>query len=107
METKTKDNVFVNLVVVVQYRVLPDKVYEAFYMLHDPEQQIKAFIFDLVRAQVPLLNLDDVYEAFYMLHDPEQQIKAFIFDLVRAQVPLLNLDDVFSKKDDIAIAVKK
>jgi len=73
VETKTKDNVFVNLVVVVQYRVLPDKV----------------------------------YEAFYMLHDPEQQIKAFIFDLVRAQVPLLNLDDVFSKKDDIAIAVKK
>jgi len=73
VETKTKDNVFVNLVVVVQYRVLPDKV----------------------------------YEACYMLHDPEQQIKAFIFDLVRAQVPLLNLDDVFSKKDDIAITVKK
>ncbi|KAL6633043.1 hypothetical protein U3516DRAFT_885548, partial [Neocallimastix sp. 'constans'] len=61
VETKTKDNVFVNLVVVVQYRVLPDKVYEACYMLHDPEQQIKAFIFDLVRAQVPLLNLDDVF----------------------------------------------
>ncbi|ORY21052.1 hypothetical protein LY90DRAFT_676422 [Neocallimastix californiae] len=41
-----------------------------------------------------------------MLQDPEQQIKAFVFDLVRAQVPLLDLDDVFSKKDDIAIAVK-
>jgi regulator of protease activity HflC (stomatin/prohibitin superfamily) len=41
-----------------------------------------------------------------MLQDPEQQINAFVFDLVRAQVPLLDLDDVFSKKDDIAIAVK-
>jgi regulator of protease activity HflC (stomatin/prohibitin superfamily) len=42
-----------------------------------------------------------------MLQDPEQQINAFVFDLVRAQVPLLDLDDVFSKKDDIANAVKK
>ncbi|KAG4087094.1 hypothetical protein H8356DRAFT_1297560 [Neocallimastix lanati (nom. inval.)] len=49
---------------------------------------------------------DKVYEACYMLQDPEQQINAFVFDLVRAQVPLLDLDDVFSKKDDIAIAVK-
>ena len=44
VETKTKDNVFVNLVVAVQYRVLADKVYEACYMLQDPEQQIKAFV---------------------------------------------------------------
>ncbi|MDR2457297.1 MAG: SPFH domain-containing protein [Clostridiales Family XIII bacterium] len=72
VETKTLDNVFVNVVVAVQYRVLANKVYEACYTLQDP-----------------------VY-----------QIKAFVFDLVRAQVPKLVLDDVFSKKDDIADAVK-
>ena len=56
VETKTKDNVFVNIVVAVQYRVLADKVYEACYTLQDPKEQIKAFVFDLVRAQVPLLD---------------------------------------------------
>ena len=72
VETKTLDNVFVNVLVSVQYKVLPEKV----------------------------------FEACYTLHDPWQQIKAFVFDLVRAQVPKLTLDDVFSKKDDIADAVK-
>jgi regulator of protease activity HflC (stomatin/prohibitin superfamily) len=47
-----------------------------------------------------------IYEAFYTLHDPIAQIKAFVFDLVRAQVPILDLDDVFSRKDDIADAVR-
>lgn len=73
VETKTLDNVFVNVVVAVQFKVLPEKI----------------------------------YEACYALQNPENQIKAFVFDLVRAQVPKLNLDDVFSKKDDIANAVKK
>ncbi|MDR2782148.1 MAG: SPFH domain-containing protein [Holosporaceae bacterium] len=72
VETKTLDNVFVNVVVAVQYKVLTEKV----------------------------------FEACYMLQDPGYQIKAFVFDLVRAQVPKLVLDDVFSKKDDIADAVK-
>ncbi len=59
----------------------------------------------MVSVQYQVLN-DKVYEACYMLQDPENQIKAFVFDLVRAQVPKLILDDVFSKKDDIANAVK-
>lgn len=61
VETKTQDNVFVNVVIAVQYCVLESKIYQAFYTLHDPENQIKAFVFDLVRAQVPLLKLDDVF----------------------------------------------
>lgn len=61
VETKTKDNVFVNIVVAVQYRVLPNKVYDAFYALNDPQHQITSFVFDLVRAQVPNLILDDVF----------------------------------------------
>ncbi len=62
VETKTEDNVFVLVVVSVQYAVLPDKVYEAYYKLSDPHTQMSAFIFDVVRARVPLQKLDDVFE---------------------------------------------
>lgn len=61
VETKTQDNVFVTVAVAVQFKVLSDKVYEACYTLRDPEQQIKAFVFDLVRTQIPKLILDDVF----------------------------------------------
>jgi regulator of protease activity HflC (stomatin/prohibitin superfamily) len=62
IETKTQDNVFIDLMVSVQYRILPAKVYEAFYMLQNPTKQIEAFVFDVVRAQVPKILLDDVFE---------------------------------------------
>jgi regulator of protease activity HflC (stomatin/prohibitin superfamily) len=62
VETKTKDNVFVNVIVSVQYFVLPDRVYEAFYKLNDAERQITSFVFDVVRAKVPQIILDDVFE---------------------------------------------
>ena len=50
VETKTEDNVFVHVIVAVQYHVLEDKVYEAFYRLANANQQITAFVFDVVRA---------------------------------------------------------
>lgn len=62
VETKTLDNVFVRVAVSVQYHVLTDKVYEAFYRLENTEQQITAFVFDVVRARVPKIKLDDVFE---------------------------------------------
>jgi regulator of protease activity HflC (stomatin/prohibitin superfamily) len=37
VETKTKDNVFVKIPVSVQYHVIPEKVYEAFYKLANPK----------------------------------------------------------------------
>ena len=62
VETKTHDNVFVYVVVSVQYHVIPDRVYEAFYKLSDPQSQMSAYIFDVVRARVPTIKLDDVFE---------------------------------------------
>lgn len=62
-ETKTRDNVFVNLQVAVQYEILKDRVYEAFYRLQNPHMQISAYIFDVVRATVPGLLLDEVFES--------------------------------------------
>jgi regulator of protease activity HflC (stomatin/prohibitin superfamily) len=62
IETKTEDNVFVRMVVAVQYYVLPEKVYDAFYKLDNASRQITSFVFDVVRAQVPKIKLDDVFE---------------------------------------------
>jgi regulator of protease activity HflC (stomatin/prohibitin superfamily) len=62
IETKTKDNVFVTVTVAVQNFVIPEKVYDAFYKLEDPTQQITSFVFDVIRAEVPKLDLDDVFE---------------------------------------------
>jgi regulator of protease activity HflC (stomatin/prohibitin superfamily) len=61
IETKTKDNVFIKMKVSVQFKVIQDKVYEAFYKLEFPHDQITAYVFDVVRAEVPKLILDDVF----------------------------------------------
>jgi len=62
VETKTKDDVFVKLKVSVQYKVLENKVYDAFYRLDFPQDQITSYVFDVVRAEVPKMILDDVFE---------------------------------------------
>ena len=49
------------LKVSVQYKVLPEKVYEAFYKLDYPHEQITSYVFDVVRAEVPKMKLDDVF----------------------------------------------
>ncbi len=61
VETKTLDDVFVKLKISVQYVVLKDKVYEAFYKLEYPHDQITSYVFDVVRAEVPKMKLDDVF----------------------------------------------
>lgn len=63
VETKTLDNVFITAVVSIQYQVLQEKVYEAFYALTDPSRQITAHVFDVLRAELPNLELDSVFEA--------------------------------------------
>ncbi|MGB5822270.1 MAG: SPFH domain-containing protein [Saonia sp.] len=61
IETKTLDDVFVKLKVSVQYVVIKEKVYEAFYKLEYPHDQITSYVFDVVRAEVPKMKLDDVF----------------------------------------------
>src|SRR5690554_2627313 len=62
VETKTKDDVFVRLKISVQFRVGREKIYDAFYQLEDPHGQITSYVFDVVRAEVPKMRLDDVFE---------------------------------------------
>jgi len=63
VETKTLDNVFVTAVVSIQYQILQEKVYDAFYALSNPTQQITAHVYDVIRAELPNLELDAVFEA--------------------------------------------
>jgi len=61
VETKTFDDVFVRLKVSVQYKIIEQLVYDAFYKLQNPHDQITAYVFDVVRAEVPKMKLDDVF----------------------------------------------
>lgn len=61
IETKTLDDVFVNLQVSVQFNVGRAQVREAYYSLDNPKNQIASYVFDDVRAEVPKLELDDVF----------------------------------------------
>jgi regulator of protease activity HflC (stomatin/prohibitin superfamily) len=61
VETKTMDDVFVGLKVSVQFVILKESIFEAFYKLENPSDQITSYIFDTVRAEVPKLKLDDVF----------------------------------------------
>ncbi|MCH2230739.1 MAG: SPFH domain-containing protein [Crocinitomicaceae bacterium] len=61
IETKTMDDVFVNLQVSVQYSVTRAMVKEAYYSMDNAKNQIASYIFDDVRAEVPKLELDDVF----------------------------------------------
>lgn len=90
-ETKTEDNVFVNVMVSVQYYVLPEKVYEAFYRLHDAETQINSYVFDVVRARVPKIKLDDLFEKKDEIADAvktelNETMTSFGFEILNALV---------------------
>lgn len=61
-ETKTKDNVFVTVIASVQYRAILEKAVDAFYKLSNTREQIQAYVFDVIRASVPKMNLDDFFE---------------------------------------------
>lgn len=61
VETKTFDDVFVRIKVSVQFRILENKVFDAFYKLQNPLDQITSYVFDTVRAEVPKMRLDDVF----------------------------------------------
>lgn len=60
-ETKTKDNVFVRVEVAVQFRVITESAYDAYYRLSDPRGQIQSYVFDVVRSTVPRMELDEAF----------------------------------------------
>src|SRR5690348_16437280 len=61
VETKTQDNVFVQIPVSIQYRVIPDSVEAAYYKLTDPVKQIESMVYNVVLGHVPKMKLDDTF----------------------------------------------
>ena len=97
VETKTKDNVFVHIIVAVQYMVLPAKVFDAFYRLDQPTVQITAYVFDVVRARVPKMELDDVFErkdevAIAVKEELSGEMETFGYIIVQALVTDIDPD---------------
>lgn len=97
VETKTQDNVFVFVVVSVQYYVLPTKVVDAFYRLQNPQAQITSFVFDTVRARVPTIILDDLFEkkddiAMAVKKELDQVMDDFGYGIVKALVTDIDPD---------------
>ena len=60
VQTKTKDNVFVDVIISVQYECMVEKTFEAYYKLNNPELQIQSYVFDVVRSAMPKMDLDEV-----------------------------------------------
>lgn len=97
VETKTQDDVFVHLKVSVQYFVIPEKVYDAYYRLTNVHQQVTSFVFDLVRARVPKLKLDDLFEKKDEIADAVRQelghtMEEFGYNILKALVTDIDPD---------------
>jgi regulator of protease activity HflC (stomatin/prohibitin superfamily) len=97
IETKTKDNVFVKLKVSVQFMVIKEKVYDAFYRLEYPHDQITAYVFDVVRAEVPKLKLDDVFErkddiAIAVKRELNEAMTTYGYDIINTLVTDIDPD---------------
>lgn len=97
IETKTKDNVFIKMKVSVQFKVIQDKVYDAFYKLEYPHDQITAYVFDVVRAEVPKLKLDDVFErkddiAIAVKRELNEAMTTYGYDIINTLVTDIDPD---------------
>ncbi len=91
VETKTKDNVFVTIPVSVQYQVVEDKVFDAYYKLSDPQRQIESYVFNSILGHVPTLTLDEAFEQQQQISaavkkDLDDVMDTFGYNILRALV---------------------
>jgi regulator of protease activity HflC (stomatin/prohibitin superfamily) len=97
VETKTLDNVFVNLQVSVQFKVGADQVKEAYYSMDNPRNQISSYVFDDVRAEVPKLDLDDVFAkkediAFAVQKNIHESMDEYGYQIIKALITDIDPD---------------
>ena len=97
IETKTLDDVFVRLKVSVQFKVIKMKVYDAFYKLDYPHDQITSYVFDVVRAEVPKMKLDDVFVkkddiAIAVKSELNQAMMDYGYDIIKTLVTDIDPD---------------
>jgi len=91
VETKSKDNVFVTIPVSVQYQVVEEKVFDAYYKLSDPQRQIESYVFNSILGHVPTLTLDEAFEQMQQISiavkkDLDEVMDTFGYNILRALV---------------------
>ena len=107
VETKTQDNVFVKLLVAVQYQVAPGSEADSYYKLQDHVEQIKSYVLDVVRAKVPKMMLDEVFEkkddvGAAVKSELDVSMKQYGFEIPNALVTDVNpADNVKAAMNDI------
>ncbi|AZI32504.1 SPFH domain-containing protein [Kaistella carnis] len=98
IDTKTLDNVFIRMKVSVQYQVIASQVADSFYRLENPENQITSYVFDVVRAEVPKLKLDDVFVrkddvAIAVKGELQEAMQSYGYDIIKALVTDIDPDE--------------
>jgi regulator of protease activity HflC (stomatin/prohibitin superfamily) len=91
VETKTKDNVFVTIPVSVQFQVVEEKVFDAYYKLSNPQAQIESYVFNSILGHVPTLTLDEAFEQMQQISvavkkDLDDVMDTFGYNILRALV---------------------
>lgn len=113
VETKTKDNVFVSMVVASQYAVNPDSVADAYYKLMQPEAQIQSYIEDALRSAVPRLTLDELFEkkdeiAIEVQQQVAEEMSSYGYRIVKTLITRVEPDASVKKSmNDINAAQRK
>jgi regulator of protease activity HflC (stomatin/prohibitin superfamily) len=99
VETKTKDDVFVKIIVSVQFFVVDsiDGIENSFYKLNNPERQIQSYVFDSIRSEVPKMELDAVFAekdkiAIAVKNELSETMQQFGFDFIKALVTDIDPD---------------
>ena len=99
VETKTKDDVFVKIIVSVQFFVVDsiDGIESSFYKLNNPERQIQSYVFDSIRSEVPKMELDAVFAekdkiAIAVKNELSETMQQFGFDFIKALVTDIDPD---------------
>lgn len=98
IDTKTLDNVFIRMKVSVQYQVIRSQAADAYYRLENPQDQITSYVFDVVRAEVPKLKLDDVFVkkddiAIAVKAELQDAMQSYGYDIIKALVTDIDPDE--------------
>ena len=113
VETKTKDNVFVQIPIAVQYRVDPERIYDAFYKLSDPIKQIESFVYNVILGHVPKMTLDETFEqqaqiAIDVKNSLDESMKEFGYTIVKSLITDIVPDEkVKAAMNDINAAARE
>lgn len=112
VETKTQDNVFIDIAANVQYRVEKDNVKRAFYELDDPEAQLRSYIEDALRSALPKLSLDDAFAkkddiAQDVQGTIQKEMEAFGYSVQKTLVTAIDPSDEIKKSMDAINAAQR